>query len=220
MKRYATASLFCLFAVSGVASCAPTDIKWTEEVKLHDGKIIQVKRRVELSVAGFPIQKRGQYQYHEFCYAPMGIYWKSKPEYKPEAFDIVGERAYVRVPLAGCAACMLHGFPATNSIYFVWSGKQWSKVEETQVPEQLRFNLMVSTHGDDDGSFDARGLVTLADKRKRDASVYYVMDRTKAKGLNERPQLRDMCAKCKGIDIRTGSTAEVFIPSKGRPCSW
>jgi len=115
---------------------------------------------------------------------------------------------------------MHHGYPATNTIYFVWSAQRWTKVDETQVPEGLRFNLLSSTHGDDDGSHDARGLITLADKRKRDASLYYVMDRTGARGVNERRALRDMCEKCKGINIQTTSTAEVFMPSEGQPCSW
>ena len=220
MKGRIAAVLVWSWLLPGSAGCAPTDIKWTEEVKLHDGKTIQVKRRTELSASGFPTAKRGHYRYHELCYAPMGITWMSKPEYKPEAFDVFGDKAYVRVPLGGCAACMLHGYPATNSIYFVWSGKQWTKVKETQVPAELRFNLLSATHGDDDGSRDAKGLITLADKRKRDASIYRSLDRTNARGLNERRALRDMCEKCKGVNIQTGSTAEVFMSAKGQSCSW
>lgn len=219
MKVRTAAVSAALLLLPLTAGCAPTDLKWTEEVKLHDGRTIQVKRRTELSATGFPAAKRGSYRYHEFCYAPAGIHWKSQPQYKPEAFDIFGGKAYVRVPLGGCTACMLHGFPATNSIYFVWSGSKWAKVDETQAPAGLRFNLLSATHEDDDGAFDARGLVTLADKRKRDASIYYVMDRTGARGLNERRALRDMCAKCKGIKIETTSSAEVFMPSKGQSCS-
>jgi hypothetical protein len=202
------------------AGCAPTDIKWTEEVKLHDGKVIQVKRRTELSATGFPLAKRGSYRYHELCYAPMGVYWKSHPQYKPEAFDVFGDKAYIKVPLSGCTACMLHGYPATNAIYFVWSDGKWARLDEAKVPSELRFNLLSSTHGDDDGAFDARGLITLADKRKRDASTYYVLDRTKAKGVNEAPPLRDMCEKCKGSKIETNATADVFMPSTGRSCGW
>lgn len=208
-----------LWLVPAGAGCAPTDIKWTEEVRLHDGKTIQVKRRTELGTTGFPAGRRGQYRYHELCYAPLGIYWKSRPEYQPEAFDIFDGKAWVRVPLAGCAACMHHGYPRTNSIYFVWSGKAWTKAAEAEVPEGLRFNLLISTHGSDDGAFDARSLVTLADKRKRDASIYYVLDRTKARGLNERLPLRDMCEKCKGINTQTSSAAEVFLAGDGRSCS-
>ena len=220
MTARVVGALALLLLLPVTAGCAPTDIKWTEEVKLHDGKTIQVKRRTELSATGFPTAKRGNYRYHELCYAPMGVYWKSYPQYKPEAFDIFGDKAYVRVPLGGCTACMLHGFPASNSIYFVWSGKQWTKVDETRVPAEHRFNLLSSTHGDDDGSRDAKGLITLADKRKRDASIYRSLERTNARGINERRALRDMCEKCKGINIQTTSTAEVFMPSEGQSCSW
>jgi len=213
-------ALALLLLLPLTAGCAPTDIEWTEEVKLHDGKVIQVKRRTGLSATGFPTAKRGGYRYHELCYVPMGIHWKSLPQYKPEAFDVFGGKAYVRVPLGGCTACMLHGFPATNSIYFVWSGSEWTKVDETQAPEGLRFNLLSATHGDDDGAFDARGLITLADKRKRDSSIYRSLERTAARGLNERRALRDMCEKCKSIKIQTTSSAQVFMPSEGQSCSW
>lgn len=214
------AALAFLLLVPLSAGCAPTDIKWTEEVKLHDGKVIQVKRRTELSATGFPTAQRGHSRYHELCYAPMGVYWKSHPQYKPEAFDVLDGKAYMRVPLRGCAACMHHGFPASNTITFAWSGGKWTKVEEAEVPPQLRFNLLSRTHGDDDGSFDAKGLVTLADKRDRDAILYRSLERAKVAGLNERPAVRDMCAKCKGIDIQTGSTAEVLMPSERQSCSW
>lgn len=220
MKRHAVVGLFCLLAVPGIASCAPTEIKWTEEVKLSDGKVIQVKRRIELSGAAFPTQKRGRARYHELCYPPMAVYWKSKPEYRPETFDIVGGKAYARVPLRGCSACMLHGYPETNSLYFMWDGTQWKKIEGKEFPQQLRLNLLSGTHADDDGTRDARGLISLTEKERRDASLYYELKVTGAKSTSERPGIRDMCSKCRTVNVTTDATADVFLPSNDKSCSW
>ncbi len=104
------------------ALCAPTEIDWSEEVKLHDGKIIVVKRHEELGRTGLPLANRGARKYWLFCYAPMNIIWKSKPDYFPEVFDIVDGKAYVRVSIGSCESCMLHGYPETNALYFVWEG--------------------------------------------------------------------------------------------------
>ena len=204
----------------GIAGGAPTDIKWTEEVKLHDGKIIQIKRRTELGSPNILAQTRGHPRYHELCYAPMGIRWMSKPEYKPEAFDILNGKAYVRVPLRGCSSCMHHGYPETNTLYFAWDGRLWNKIAEREMPEQVRFNLLMKSNIDDDGSRDARGLITLADKDERDGGLYYGLRRTGAKGISELPDVRDYCRKCKGIPTTTTSTAEVFMPSDKSGCSW
>ncbi len=217
-NRLLAASLLSL--VTGLAACAPTDLKWSEEVKLHDGKVIQIKRRSELGTPNILGQTRGHPQYHELCYAPMGIHWKSKPEYEPEAFDIVNGKAYVRVPLRGCSSCMHHGFPGTNTIYFAWDGRQWNKITEKEMPEQVRFNLLNKYFIDHDDSRDARGLITLADKDERDGDLYYGFKRTGAKGLNERLSVRDMCAECKSIRIQTSSTADVFLPTEKKDCNW
>lgn len=217
MKRSLLA-VSLMWLVPGLAGCAPTDIKWTEEVKLHDGKTIQIKRRSELGSPNILAQTRGHPRYHELCYAPMGIYWKSKPEYEPEAFDIVNGKAYVRVPLRGCSSCMHHGYPETNTIYFAWDGKLWNKITEREMPGQVRFNLLNKSYVDDDGSRDARGFITLADKDERDGGLYYGMKRTGAKGLGEWPNVRNLCRECKGIEGTTTSTAEVFMPRNPKGC--
>lgn len=199
--------------------CSGDEIKWTEEVKLHDGKVIQVKRRTELTPTGFPVQKRGRPIYHEFCYSPMGIYWKSKLEYRPETFEIVNARAYVRVPLAGCSACMLHGYPESGVLYFMWEAGTWKSIRSGEFPKRLRLKLVqnpVQAQPRD----DARGLVSLADKEKLDASLSYELKMTGAIGLNETAAYKGMCAKCKGIQTQTDRTPEVFLPSKTIRCDW
>ena len=42
-------SLVVLVGLLGATACSGDDIRWTEEVRLHDGKVIQLKRRTELT---------------------------------------------------------------------------------------------------------------------------------------------------------------------------
>lgn len=204
-----------MLTTSGCAS--NNEIKWSEEVQLHDGSVVQVKRRTELSASGFPIQSRGFAKFHELCYAPMGVYWKSKPEYRITVFDIVDGKPTVKVPVQGCTTCMLQGYPAWDAVYFEWDRGAWRKVEENEKLRGLRFNLLSQSHILDDGKNDARGLITLAEKRRRDGSIYESMRVTGRTG----PGLPiGECQKCKSEKVETSRTSDVLILSDMRECNW
>jgi hypothetical protein len=202
--------------VLGLTGCNSNEIKWTEEVKLHDGRVIQVKRRVELTETGFPVQQRGFRKYHELCYAPMGVYWKSKPEYPPYVFDIVNGKAVIKVPVEGCTTCMLQGYPAWDAAYFEWDNGAWKKVDETPVLRGLRFNVLSDPRSGDE-SKDARGLITLAEKERRDGTIYYEMKATGRSGPGVPP---GACERCKAEKVETTRTPEVQLPSTTRNCDW
>ena len=207
-----------LFAMPALGGCAPTDIKWTEEVKLHDGKVIQLKRRTELTSSGFPVQKRGFNKYHQFCYVPMHIYWKSNPQYWPEVFDIVDGKAYAKVSLGSCSSCELHGYPDTDALYFVWADGAWKKIDYKEFPAQLRLNLLMNPFGRNSAE-DAHGLVSLAEKENRDASTSYSLKVTGARGVNELPDIKGLCNKCKAITGRKSEIPDVFMPSSRTDCN-
>jgi len=218
-----------LAAVPTLGGCAPTVIDWSEEVKLHDGQIIVIKRHEELARSGLPLAHRGSRKFWEFCYAPMNIHWRSKPDYFPEVFDIVDGKAYVRVTISSCESCMLHGYPETSALYFVWEGGAWKKIDYKDFPPGLRYNMLNGTHYDDDGSRDVRGLVTIAQKEHLDGEIYWLMrkkpeivglnDTVTYQGLNKPPiYARDACKQCKGIHGQTTNTSEVFLPATSRDC--
>ena len=211
--------LFGVFFIPRMSASAPTVLDWSEEVKLHDGRIIVVKRHEELGITGFPLTKRGRRKYWEFCYPPMGVHWKSKPEYFPETFDIVDGKAYVKVSIGGCELCMLHGYPDTDALYFVWQVDAWRKIDYKDYPKGLRYNMLNGTHYEDDGSGDARGLVTIAQKEQLDGEIYWLMHKKpEVTGLNETPTRRGSCQKCKGYSIQTTSNSEIFLPTFGKDC--
>jgi hypothetical protein len=202
-----------------VGECAPTILDWSEEVKLHDGQIIVIKRHDELGASGLPLAHRGARKYWQFCYAPMGIHWKSKPEYFPETFDIVDGKAYVKVSIGNCELCMLHGYPDTDALYFVWENDTWKEIGYKDFPKGLRYNMLNNTDYDDDGTRDVRGLVTIAEKEERDPNMYWLMrKKPEITGLNETRTRRGSCHKCKGYGIQTTRTSEVFLPASRKDC--
>lgn len=214
LRAMGLVALACLFGASG---CSGDEIKWTEEVKLHDGKIIQLKRRAELTESGFPVQQRGFQRFYEFCYAPMGVYWKSHAKYPPEVFDIVDGQAYAKVSVGDCEVCKLHGYPETDALYFSWSGRSWTKIEQKDFPAQLRLNLLMNPKGRS-SSEDVRGVVSLAEKENRDPSIHYSLKATGARGLNELPARRGMCKRCRTVNVITKEIPDVFLPSDRKSC--
>lgn len=231
LTRLFSSILFGIMSVSIPlsAACAPTVIDWSEEVKLHDGKIIVIKRHDEMGASGLPLSHRGSRKYWQFCYAPMKIHWKSKPGYFPEVFDIVDGKAYVRVTIGSCESCMLHGYPETSALYFVWEGGAWKKISHKDFPPGLRVNMLNGTHYDDDGSRDVHGLVTIAQKEQLDGEIYWLMrkkpeiiglnDWVTYQGPNRPPKYaRDACKECMGVRGQTTSTPEVFLPASRTDC--
>ncbi len=210
----------CAFILStfSLTGCASDEIKWTEEVRLHDGSIVQVKRRTELSESGFPTQQRGFPKYFELCYLPLNVHWKSRSEYRPTVFDIVNGKPFVKVPIRGCTECSLQAFPLSDALYFSWIGGEWTKVEEDEVLRGLPFNLLESFYASNNKSRDAQGLVSLIEKEQRDASIYSSMRATGRSG----PGAPGACEKCRKDwgTVRTDRSSEVLLPIEKRGCDW
>jgi hypothetical protein len=179
---------------AALGGCGNDEIKWTEDVRLRDGKVVQVTRRTELSASGFPVSKRGFHQYHELCYAPLGAYWKSKPEYPPEVFELDGGKAYVKVTLLSFDICGLHGYPKDDALYFVWSGADWKRIDAAQFPRGARLNLLQDPTGRT-AAGDARGTVAQKEKEERDGGIYYTLKLLSANGMNEAPPFKGMCSR-------------------------
>ncbi len=218
-RRIRRACSLAVFAVTSIMSgCATNEIKWTEEVQLSDGRVVQVKRRTELTESGFPLQTRGLSKFHELCYAPLNLYWKSKPPYRLWVFDIVDGRAVIKVPVNGCTECTVHNYPTADALYFEWIGESWKKIDENEKLRNLQFNLLDQTHILDDGKDDARGLVTLSEKRRRDGSIYESMRVTGHTG----PSRPGACERCRTTSgkVQTDMTEEVQFTSERKNCDW
>ncbi len=190
--------LVFMLLVVPISGCAGNDhIRWTEEVKLSDGQVIQIQRHVELTESGFPVSRRGFDKYHEICYPPLGIHWKSRGGYKPDIFDIVDGKVYVHVPVTSEFECRQQGSPETGAIYFVWEDGRWQRITHEEFPAAAEWNLLMSAKGGST-STDARGLITLTDKttgKWNDSGLRYEQKRFGWRRVNESHARREGCKR-------------------------
>lgn len=170
-------------------------VRWTEEVKLSDGRVIEIQRHVELTDSGFPVQQRGFNKFHEICYPPMGIHWKSMGGYLPDIFDIVDGKAYIHVPVSSQAECYQQGSPATGAIYFVWESGHWKRITHEEFPAASEWNLLLQVKGGH-SKYDPKGKVTIEDKttgEHNDLSLRLEQKRLGWKRVNNSYARRDGC---------------------------
>jgi hypothetical protein len=142
--------------------------RWTEDVELHDGRIIQLDRRATQQSSGFPLGHRGLAVSWELCYMPSKIYWKSGGRFIPFQFEMIRDIAYVKVPLRDCSMCKISGFPKDSFLYFVFRDGGWQRVDASEFPGVRWRNLMITDIFDPrDPSKDVRGHISLAEKRSQ-----------------------------------------------------
>lgn len=202
-------------------------IRWIEEVKLSDGSVIQIQRHAELTGSGFPVDKRGSYKYHEICYPPLGIHWKSRGGYRPDIFDIVDGKAYIHVPVSSQLQCYEQGSPDHGAIYFVWEQGRWQRIEREAFPARSEWNLLMQTSGGT-RSTDPKGLVALADKDVLDRDLHYFRSRDGWKRTSESQARSEGCrrhgkgwcvdADCQYVTDKPREPLSIFHPDTSNTC--
>lgn len=206
-------------------------IRWTEEVKLSDGRVIQIQRHVEQGASGFPVQSKGAYLYHEICYPPLGIHWKSKGAYKPDIFDIVDGKAYMHVPVTSQLECYEQGSPATGAIYFVWESGKWKRISYEEFPAKSEWNLTMSSSSNSRQMREMGNHVPWEGKlRKLEDSLFIDQQRFDWKRVNESYARREGCkpygkgpswcadAKCTRLRDRPADPIDIFYTDSSNTC--
>ena len=142
---------------------------WSEEVSLADGRTIVLERRAEREGRQLLSGERGGVVGWELCYAPQKIYWKSLREFRPSAFEMAGDKAFVKVLLHTCEACAAAGSPPDSAAYFTYRDGKWLRVTAAEYPGKRWKNLLeIGVFDMIDPKNDVRGSLTLAEKWKRD----------------------------------------------------
>jgi hypothetical protein len=192
-----------LFLLAGCVSIGESKsaIEWTEDVKLSDGRIIQIKRKTELTRSGIPVQKRGLNKSHSYCYDQMQISWKTYGGFMPDIFDIVDGKAYLHLPIYGCFICEKYDYPDKNALYFTWENGKWKRIEEDDFPPQSRWNLLRHIKGRTKQG-DASGHLSWEEKRGRDIHLVYEQKRVGWKTISDRYLYENACEKCRGVRNR------------------
>lgn len=142
---------------------------WTEGVKLHDGQMIQVWRRVTRQPSGFPIAPRGRELEVELKYPALGLHWKYNEGLRqPISFEIFEGVPHLVLHVRERAWCQGKSPDELPAQFLVWKQNGWQEIPATSYPvNKGRVNLYISYwgHGPKD---DASGVITWKKKASRD----------------------------------------------------
>ena len=140
--------------------------RWSEDVEITGGKVVRVERRVVRGKGAAPYGARGGIDAWELCYEPLKIYWKSA-YFQPSAFELVGDKAFVKFPVLDCRSCRAADMPDDSTVYMAYRGGAWVRIGASEFPGKRWWNLMMT------GIFDPRnprldvsGHMTLAEKKR------------------------------------------------------
>lgn len=152
-----------------LAGCTRYDeAVWSEEVKLHDGRMILVERRARRQPSGFPAAPRGRELDVELRYPEMNVVWRSDGTSQPLSFEVLNGVPYLVLVTRDPAHCAGKPDDALRAVFLVWNGKDWSELDGGSFPTQRALVNLYERywgHGPDD---DAKGLVTWQEKATRD----------------------------------------------------
>ena len=173
-----------------IVACSASDIdvpEWTEEVKLHDGRMIQVWRQARAKHGGFPNAPRGRNLDFALTYEPASVSWKGPWGGEPVSFELFDDVPHLVLLAEDPSYCAKKAKTDYSAQFLRWEDKQWVEVTQDQFPvERALANLYTSFwgHTTDD---DARGLVTWATKAERDG--FYPQSPPTVKSYFEKPSL-------------------------------
>ena len=182
-----------------MTACSRIDTaRWTEEVQLHDGKMIVVERIARARPAGLLSETRGADIDFEIAYAPLGVHWKgTSPQDAMEVFDGV---AYV-VTSVGNERIFCKDKPGTALPLKVFKqrGKEWMEIDAATFPTNVALMNLYRSYWGNKPTGDAKGLITWDFKSGRDSYA-----------LNEdrRP----------GAPLQRARTIEEFFHKKNLTC--
>lgn len=146
MRRIAKLGLLLMLGAS-MSACSST-MEWKEEVKLHDGQVIEAERYYHLGGYAY-LDSREQTPLDETVTFRLQngkiIVWKndfrdSEPE--PNSlnhfrFDIVNGIPYLATYPAGCIAYNKWGRPNPPQVLFKYENEQWTRITLSELPQEL-----------------------------------------------------------------------------------
>jgi hypothetical protein len=162
---------FVLAVVAMLDACGKNiDVaEWTEEVKLHDGQMIQVWRKARAYSGGFPNSKRGRDIDFEFKYAPMNVQWKSTLSgisiRHPVSFEILDGVPHLVLYIGDKSSCSDRPKTDYSAQFLRWTNGQWVEVKQADFPvDKTLMNLSLDYWGHSTAD-DYKGTVRWDDKR-------------------------------------------------------
>jgi hypothetical protein len=147
-------------------------LSWSEEVKLQDGTVLNIKRTVTLHGPGEPGHRRTPSKWTIEMRYPQGTEWVSDGGTQPWVFDVYRGTPYIAATIGAVGNCDRHGSPKNGALFYKFDRQQgWKKIQVDQFPRVLDTNLMLSVFATSFGGNkldDASGFISLKTKEQRD----------------------------------------------------
>lgn len=148
----------------GVAECKTDVAEWREDVRLHNGQVVQVWRRAKACAGGFPNASRGRDLEFEFRYEPMGVYWRGPANRKPRAFEVFNGVPYLVLYIMDRKSCVNQP-PGNYLAQFVkWQSGRWVEVPQADFPKELALLNLHSDYWGHSAKDDAKGVIAVDEK--------------------------------------------------------
>lgn len=174
---------------------ADPELRWQEEVKLADGRVIVVERWSKRPAMG-TLGQRGPTLWWEIKAknpdTSETVTWYEDAGTGPDIFDFVAKVPYVAARVGAYSACKKYGWPKVNWVFFRYDGT-WKQIPIEEFPKQLDSNLW-------NGAWRAHtigrlaSLMTLAKKAEYDAEYVYP-PYSMRREYEKQKQLKPACAE-------------------------
>ncbi len=114
---------------------------WKEEVKLSDGSVIVIKRRMVRERFG-EIGHHGAVLKQEIKFAMPGsaIHWIA--DIDPVVLESVNGKHYLVAYLNTGEECRRYGYPDSRFLFYEHSGSDWRRIRSQEFPDGFAFNLL------------------------------------------------------------------------------
>ena len=137
---------------------------WTEEVRLADGSLIVIKRKMVRERFGEPGHP-GRVLRQEIEYDKPGGVIRWSGDVDPLIFYIAKDSIVVVAYLSTGEECRRYGYPKNKFMPYKLSNTSWQSIQMKDLPDGLEYNLLRSAWNNGN-----QGLITLAVKRMEDSN--------------------------------------------------
>jgi hypothetical protein len=163
--------LLALAAAVPLSACGGEGIdtaEWTEEVKLHDGRMIQVWRKARAMHGGFPNASRGRDLDFELKYEAMHVSWKGPWNRVPASFEMLDGVPHLVLFIADPASCVARPPTDYAAQFLRYQNDQWVEVPQGEFAVETALINLYQDYWGRSKEDDARGLVTWRQKAEND----------------------------------------------------
>lgn len=157
--------------VMGLAfvGCKQIDVaRWSEDVQLHDGRVIRVDRVAKAYRSGFPAARRGANIEYELSYEPLGVHWRGEAPGTLMSFEIFDGVPYLVLYADGRTVCPGAEEGRYKAVFLKWQSGQWQEISQSAYPLTDALKNMYEGYWGYSPAQDARGHITWAQKAKND----------------------------------------------------